>query len=83
MKLSPVQSLLFLLLFGLTIAGWMYGLHWKQIANGSSFTKEERMMISLQDQITVLTEKNAELVAELRKTEKKDEAPADPDSTDQ
>ena len=66
MKLSPVQNLLFLVLLGLAVAGWIYGVHWKRIASGGSFTKEERMMISLQDQIAVLSEKNEELNKALR-----------------
>ena len=66
MKFSPVQTLLFLVLLGLAIAGWTYGIHWKRIASGGSFTKEERMMISLQDQIAVLSEKNEELNKALR-----------------
>ncbi len=66
MKFSPVQTLLFLVLLGLAIAGWTYGIHWKRIASGGSFTKEERMMISLQDQIAVLSGKNEELNKALR-----------------
>ncbi|MCG8600746.1 MAG: hypothetical protein MI807_11435 [Verrucomicrobiales bacterium] len=61
MKFTPVQSLLFLILLGLSIAGWIYGFHWKRVGTGSSFTKEERMLIDLQDQIAILTEKNVEL----------------------
>ncbi len=68
MKFSPAQTLLFLVLFGLAIAGWMYGIHWKRISSGGSFTKEERMMISLQDQIAVLSEKNEELNKALRES---------------
>lgn len=61
MQLTPAQSLLLLVLTGLAISGWLYGLHWKRIASGDTFTKEEKVMIRLQDQIAVLTEKNAEL----------------------
>jgi hypothetical protein len=69
MQLTPVQSLVFLLLMGLSISGWIYGIHWKRIASGSTFTKEERVMISLQDQISVLTEKNEELNEALKKAQ--------------
>lgn len=77
MQLTPVQSLVFLVLLGLSISGWLYGIHWKRIASGSSFTKEERVMIGLQDQISVLTEKNEELTAALKKAEGGEE-PEDP-----
>lgn len=69
MQLTPVQSLVFLVLIGLSISGWMYGIHWKRIASGSTFTKEERVMISLQDQISVLTEKNEELNKALKEAQ--------------
>ena len=69
MQLTPVQSLVFLVLIGLSISGWMYGVHWKRIASGSTFTKEERVMISLQDQISVLTEKNEELNKALKEAQ--------------
>lgn len=74
MQLTPVQSLVFLVLTGLSISGWIYGIHWKRIASGSTFTKEERIMISLQDQISVLTEKNEELNEALKKIQG-DESP--------
>ncbi len=69
MQLSPVQSLVLLVLAGLAISGWLYGLHWKRVASGDSFTKEERIMIQLQDQIEVLTRKNEELNQALRDAE--------------
>jgi len=61
MKLSPTQSLAFLFLLGLSVSGWLYGIYWKRVASGNVFTKEEKVMIQLQDQIQVLTDKNAEL----------------------
>ena len=53
MSLTPLQSLILLALVGLAISGWLYGLHWKRIATGDSFTKEEKVMFLLQDQIEV------------------------------
>lgn len=60
-NLSPAQSLVFLLLAGIAIAGWLYGIHWKRIASGDLFTKDEMHIIRLQDQVRVLTEDNAKL----------------------
>ncbi len=61
MNLSPAQSLILLVLAGLSISGWFYGIYWKRVADGSVFTKEEKIMIQLQDQINVLNDKNEEL----------------------
>ncbi|MDF1659532.1 MAG: hypothetical protein P1U58_18085 [Verrucomicrobiales bacterium] len=61
MKLSPAQSLVLLVLVGLSLSGWFYGVYWKRVASGSIFTREEKFIIRLQDQIQVLTEKNVEL----------------------
>lgn len=65
MKLSPTQSLGLLILISLSISGWFYGIYWKRVASGSLFTKEESVIIKLQHQIEVLSEKNAELTAEI------------------
>lgn len=65
MKVSPAQSLALLILLGLSVSGWLYGIYWKRVASGSVFTKEEKVMIQLQDQIQVLTDKNAELNARI------------------
>lgn len=64
--LTPVQSLLFLILAGATIAGWAYGLHWKRIASGDLFTSDEQLMIRLQDQISALSEENESLHKRIR-----------------
>lgn len=69
MSLTPLQSLILLALVGLAISGWLYGLHWKRIATGDSFTKEEKVMFLLQDQIEVLTKKNQELNTVISKLE--------------
>lgn len=61
MNLSPAQSLGLLLLVGLSVTGWFYGIYWKRVASGTLFTKEERVMVQLHDQIRILTEKNTEL----------------------
>lgn len=74
--LTPVQSLLFLVLAGATIAGWAYGLHWKRIASGDLFTSDERLMIRLQDQISALTEENERLHGRIREL-----GEAEPEST--
>ena len=66
MQLSPTQSLLLLLLVGVAIGGWVYGLHWKNIAGGGGFTREEKVIFQLQDQIEVLTQQNAALNEALR-----------------
>ncbi|MEM6916180.1 MAG: hypothetical protein AAF491_06390 [Verrucomicrobiota bacterium] len=65
MNLSPVQSFVLLLLIGLALAGWLYGIYWKRVASGASFTKEEKVMIQLQDQINALHEKNSRLSEEI------------------
>ncbi len=59
--LSPVHILLVLLLLGLAVAGWLYGLHWKRVASGDLFTQDEMMMIRLQDQIETLSTENQKL----------------------
>lgn len=65
-SLTPAQSLVFLVLAGVAISGWAYGIHWKRIASGDLFSTEERLMIRLQDQIRSLTETNANLNEQLR-----------------
>ena len=88
MNLSPAQSLVLLILAGLSISGWFYGIHWKRVADGSVFTREEKVLIRLQDQIDVLTTKNQELnetisklknpESEPEKTPKEQAAPVTP-----
>jgi len=65
MQLSPVQSLVLVLLVGIGISGWLYGLHWKKVASGDGLTKDEKVIFRLQGQIDVLTEQNARLNAAL------------------
>lgn len=61
MNLSPAQSLGLLLLVALSVTGWFYGIYWKRVASGTLFTKDEKVIVQLQDQIRVLSEKNAAL----------------------
>ena len=78
-SLSPVQSLVLLLVAGLAMAGWFYGLHWKRLAAGGSkpnprmsvegFTQEEKVIVDLQDQISALTEENDSLHKRIRELE--------------
>ncbi len=77
-SLSPAQSLVFLLIAGLAMAGWFYGLHWKRIAAGGNsiprtpvegFTQEEKVIVELQDQISALSEENDSLHKRLRELE--------------
>lgn len=74
-SLSPVQSLVLLLIAGLAMAGWLYGLHWKRVATGGKpvprmpvegFTQEEKVIVDLQDQISALTEENDSLHKRIR-----------------
>lgn len=75
---SPSQSLVFLLISGLAVAGWFYGLHWKRVAAGGlpipraqvdGFTQEEKVIVDLQDQISALTEENDSLHKRIRDLE--------------
>ncbi len=68
--LTPAQSLVLLALVGLAISGWLYGIHWKRVAAGDLFSKDERLMIRLQDQIRTLTETNANLNEQLSEQRK-------------
>lgn len=63
--LTPLQSLIFLVTLGAAIGGWSYGIHWKRVASGSLFTNDEKMMISLRDQIEALEKDNASLRQQL------------------
>tara|TARA_R110002096_G_scaffold242836_6_gene434690 strand:- start:1127 stop:1405 length:279 start_codon:yes stop_codon:yes gene_type:complete len=66
MKLSPGLSLLLLILIGIALSGWLYGIHWKRVASGSRFSAEERLIIQLQDQIRALSEESESLSAKLQ-----------------
>lgn len=79
-NLSPAQSFFLLILIGVALAGWFYGIHWKRVASGSLFSPGEREMIRLQDQITALTKLNVRLqekIAELTPKEE-EEVPIPP-----
>ena len=65
-SLTPIQSLLLLLLLSLAIGGWLYGTHWKRIASGDLFTDDEKMTIRLQEQIEALSNENGELRARIK-----------------
>jgi hypothetical protein len=65
-SLTPAQSLVLLILFGLAISGWLYGIHWKRVASGDLFSSDEKLMIRLQDQISTLSETNANLNEQLK-----------------
>lgn len=60
-SLRPEILLALLLLLGVAVSGWIYGIHWKRVGTGSEFTKEEKLIIQLQDQIDLLHEENAKL----------------------
>jgi hypothetical protein len=82
MQLTPGQSFVLLILLGLAITGWLYGIHWKKVASGDGFTKEEKVIFQLQGQIEELTQRNAELSDALREYtgevgETKDKIPLD------
>ncbi len=66
MQLTPGQSFVLLILLGFGITGWLYGLHWKKVASGDGFTKDEKVIFHLQGQIENLTERNRELSRALR-----------------
>lgn len=72
-SLSPIQSLVFLLCIGVAIAGWAYGIHWKRVASGSLFSTDEKLLISLRDQIEALEKNNASLREQLK------QPPTDPE----
>lgn len=65
-SLTPAQSLVLLILVGLAISGWLYGIHWKRVASGDLFSSDEKLMIRLQDQISTLSETNVNLNEQLK-----------------
>jgi len=69
MQLTPLQSLLLLLLVGLAIGGWLYGIHWKKVAIGDGLTQDEKLIFQLQEQVEILTQQNADLNAALREAD--------------
>lgn len=64
-SLTPIQSLLLLILISVAIGGWFYGIHWKRVASGDLFTVDEKMTIRLQEQIEALSDENTELRARI------------------
>lgn len=66
--LDPRFVLLLLVLGGVAVAGWCYGLHWKRIALGGAFTPGERLIIQLQDQVKALNDENQSLLKQLHST---------------
>ncbi len=60
-NLTPVQSLVLLVLVGIAVSGWFYGVYWKRVASGSLFSPDEKVLIQLQDQISALHDQNARL----------------------
>ena len=79
--ITPAQSLVLLILVGLAISGWLYGIHWKRVASGDLFSSDEKLMIRLQDQIRSLSETNANLNEQLKayadeEVDPKEEVPA-------
>lgn len=65
-SLTPGQSLVLLILCGVALSGWLYGIHWKRVASGDLFSSDEKLMIRLQDQIRSLSETNANLNEKLK-----------------
>lgn len=65
-SLTPGQSLVLLILCGVALSGWLYGIHWKRVASGDLFSSDEKLMIRLQDQIRSLSETNANLNERLK-----------------
>ena len=78
---SPVKILVLLILAAAGVSGWFYGWHWKQVAIGSKPTHEEKLIISLQDQLHQLRADNDRLMEELNALGEEDasESPAEPD----
>ncbi|MBL9159843.1 MAG: DUF5320 domain-containing protein [Verrucomicrobiales bacterium] len=73
--LSPSQSLVFLLISGLAIGGWIQGVKWKRSAAtqkpspktpAAGFTQEEKVIVALQDQVTALNKEVEALQKRLR-----------------
>ncbi len=65
-NLTPGQSLALLILVGIAVSGWFYGVYWKRVASGSLFSPDEKVLIQLQDQISVLHDQNAAMHDKIR-----------------
>lgn len=70
MKHTPGQSLALLVLVGIAMAGWLYGIHWKKIASGDAFSQDEKLLIQLQEQIRILSQKNTALAEQVNELQK-------------
>ncbi len=66
---SPTTLLVHLLLAGLAMAGWAYGLHWKRVASGDLFSADEKLLFRFQDQIEILESELATLRDRLQELE--------------
>jgi len=75
MDSNPIRSLVLVLLGAVALSGWLYGLHWKQVAAGGSFNSGEEFLVRLLEQIEVLSERNQELNEELARAEGRDATP--------
>lgn len=60
-NIHPGFLLFVLLLTSLAVSGWLYGLHWKQVALGEKFSPVEKQLILFQNQIEALTAENDRL----------------------
>jgi len=65
--ISSLQVLAVLVLIALALSGWLWGFHYKQIADGKKLTEEEKALIDMQDQNLRLIEENERLSAEIRR----------------
>ncbi len=65
-NLTPGQSLVLLILIGIAVSGWFYGVYWKRVASGSLFSPDEKVLIQLQDQISALHDQNAGLQEKIK-----------------
>ena len=69
-----LQILLGLMATAVALSGWIFGWQWKRAAadfqkqlEGTAFTREEQILIDLQDQLDAERSENERLTAELRK----------------
>ena len=68
---GSLRILILLIGLAITASGWIWGLQFKQVADGAKFSDDERFLIELQDQLERLTEENEKLSAKLRELEAK------------
>ena len=70
MKLTPGQSLALLVLVGIATAGWLNATHRKKSATGDAFSQDEKLLIQLQEQIRILSQKNTALAEQVNELQK-------------